>query len=291
MTFATDGRFTFTTSASLAGSSDGQHVIRLRATDRAGNVSALTTINWTLDTIAPTVTSRADGTLRDQIDAITLEFSEAVSGDALDETNYSVEITSGPDAGDIILPSAVVQNSETSIQIDFASPLLNHAYRLIISPSVTDLAGNALIQDQFDFSIAQPTAIAELSPAAGEEMVSLTRETIVRFDTEIDPATITDQSFYLLANSQRVPGHIRVSSTNRFATFFYNDPLPASTAVRVVVDGNLIIGQDGLPVDADGDSEPGGVVNADFRTLPITLIPNTRIFGYVYDSYNRNTDG
>ncbi|MDA1053499.1 MAG: Ig-like domain-containing protein [Planctomycetota bacterium] len=144
---------------------------------------------------------------------------------------------------------------------------------------------------QFNFTIEKPTRLAESSPANGEEMVSLTRETIIRFDGQVDPATVTPDTFYLIANGERLPGRIRVSSTERFATFFYDTPLPPSTEVRIIANGDEIIGRDGLPLDADNNGEPGGLLQADFRTLPLTFIPGTRIFGYIYDSYNRNEDG
>ena len=51
------------------------------------------------------------------------------------------------------------------------------------------------------------------------------------------------------------------------------------------------MGRDGLPLDADNDGIPGGVLQADFRTLPLTYIPGTRVFGKVYDSYNLDLDG
>ncbi|MCH8046527.1 MAG: VCBS repeat-containing protein, partial [Planctomycetes bacterium] len=131
-----------------------------------------------------------------------------------------------------------------------------------------------------------PTGISQISPANGEEMVNVTRETIVRFDERVDPATITDEAFHLIANGERLAGRIVPSSTERFVTFFYDDPLPASTEVRVVVNGDLIIGRDGLALDADGDNQPGGTVTADFRTLPLTRIAGTNVFGFVFDSFS-----
>ena len=89
----------------------------------------------------------------------------------------------------------------------------------------------------------------------------------------------------MIANGERVRGRIAVSATERFATFFYETALPAATEVRVVVDGNRILGQDGLQLDADGNGTPGGIGTSDFRTLPLTRIPNTSIFGYVRDSF------
>ena len=74
-------------------------------------------------------------------------------------------------------------------------------------------------------------------------------------------------------------------------TFFPDNPWNPSTEVRIQVDGNQIIGRDGVALDADDGGTPGGVATADFRTLPITRIPGTNVFGYVYDSYNKAPDG
>ena len=133
--------------------------------------------------------------------------------------------------------------------------------------------------------------VVEVSPANGSEMVNLTRETVVRFGEKVDPATVNDESFFLIANGERVAGRIVVSSTEEFATFFYDESLPASTEVRVVVEGDAIIGRDGDAIDADGDGNAGGTLTADFRTLPLTRIEGTDVSGFVFDSFNTNADG
>ncbi|MGK0240224.1 MAG: hypothetical protein ACI92G_003709 [Candidatus Pelagisphaera sp.] len=126
--------------------------------------------------------------------------------------------------------------------------------------------------------------ISDISPSNREEMVNVTRETVVYFSEIVDPATVTTNSFYLIVNGEKIPGRVVVSSTERFATFFYDTALPASTEVRVVVNGDLIVGRNELNIDADGDGEAGGLLTADFRTLPLTRITGTGIFGFVYDS-------
>ena len=131
----------------------------------------------------------------------------------------------------------------------------------------------------------------EISPTDGEEMVNLTRETIVRFGGTVREETVTPESFYLIANGSRVQGEIRVSSTGEFATIFYDEPLPPSTEVRVVVEGDRILAINGTPIDGDGDGVAGGRATADFRTLPLTQIEGTNVFGYVFDSFNRDEEG
>ena len=133
------------------------------------------------------------------------------------------------------------------------------------------------------FEIETPAGV-EVSPADGEELVNVTRETVVRFNAEVNPDTVSTDTFYVIANSEKIPGRVVVSGTKKFATFYYDNPLPASTQIRVVVDGDKILDSKGLPIDADGDFISGGVKTAEFRTLPLTRLPDTGVFGFVRDS-------
>ncbi|MBX9579612.1 MAG: Ig-like domain-containing protein [Gemmataceae bacterium] len=285
---AADGAFSFTPSLPLGGSADGSHAIRFRAIDRAGNISAPTDLAFTLDSVSPTVGFGLASPVRVATSALTVTFSEPVSASAADPASYALT-----QAGAGAVPVAAVdQLSATQYTLRLPAPLDDADFTLTVGGGIADAAGNPLGgETAFPFTVAAPTTISEISPTNGEELVSLTRETVVRFDSPVDPATVTPDSFYLIANGERLSGRIRVSSTERFATFFYDAPLPASTEVRAAVDGNVITGRDGLRLDADGDGEPGGVGTADFRTLPLTFIPGTRIYGFVYDSYNQDPDG
>ena len=136
----------------------------------------------------------------------------------------------------------------------------------------------------------QVATIDTLSPSNGEEMVGITRLTVVRFDEKVDPATLTPDSFYLIANGIEIPGSVSVSPTEMFATFRYLSPLPASTEVRVIVEGDEILGRSGLRLDADGDGVPGGTGTATFSTVPNIRIPGTDVFGRVLAS-ERDSEG
>ena len=115
-------------------------------------------------------------------------------------------------------------------------------------------------------------------------MVSLTRETVVRFGKKVDPTTVNENTFPLIANGETVAGRIVVSSTSEFATFFSDTALPASTSVRVTVLGHEIMGLDGVALDADGDGTPGGQETADFSTLPLTQIEGSHIIKLCYST-------
>ena len=221
---------------------------------------------------------------------VELSFSEAVTDGAFVAENYTLTIASGANAGQTVTIASVEKISTTQVRLNLATPFILGTYQVTIAAGITDLAGNATLSDQV-LALTVNTAPLSITPTNGEELVTLTRDTVVRFGKEVDPASVTAENFYLIANGDRIAGTIRVSSTEEFATFIYDAPLPASTEVRVVVDGSSIIGRDGVAIDGDQDGTPGGIATADFTTLPLTQIPGTDVWGYVYDSYNRNPDG
>ncbi|WP_017327401.1 Ig-like domain-containing protein [Synechococcus sp. PCC 7336] len=154
-----------------------------------------------------------------------------------------------------------------------------------------DRAGNVSLVIQSITRINEPVSITELSPANGDERVSLTREAIVRFSGPVDAASVNSDTFKVFALGEEVSGRIVVSSTGEFARFYPDQPWSESTQVRLQIDGDGIIGQNGVAIDADGDGVAGGQRTAEFSTLPLTRIPGTDVFGYVFDSSNPNADG
>lgn len=129
-----------------------------------------------------------------------------------------------------------------------------------------------------DVNVTESFRITEISPATGEAMVSPSRHAVVRFTEPVDPATVTTDAIRLISLGQTVPGSIRVSSTRMFATFMPDTPWPASTEVRLRVDGSQIRAANGDPLDADANGSSGGIRAADFRTVPATLIPFRDLF-------------
>ncbi len=184
---------------------------------------------------------------------------------------------------------SVTEIDSTTHQLNLATPLEAGEYQLTIK-GVTDIAGN-LVEETAALEFTVIGAPVSISPRSGSEMVSLTREVMVNFGKKVDPTTVNENTFTIIAQGEAVPGKIVVSSTQKFATFFPDSPLPASTSVRVTLDGNQVMGLDGVALDADGDGNPGGILTADFSTLSITLIQGTELWGYVYDSFNRDENG
>ena len=258
---------------------DGPHTLHLIAQDDRGVSSELADITFTLDTLAPTATP---GEVDQGGQTIDIGFDGPMADSAFDVASYRLERTDGPKAGRLILLDHVEAIDPATARVHVAETLLGGSYRLVVVEGVSDPAGNPLDAElSFEFFIDPPVTVAEVSPFNGEEMVALAREVVVRFEGAIDPDTVTQDAFYLIANSVRVEGSIRVSNTAQFATFFHDDPLPASTEVRVMVDGDLILTAEGDRVDADGDGIPGGVRVADFRTVPMARIPGTNVSGRV----------
>ena len=273
----TDGDFSWTPTADQI----GQHSIVVIAVDSGTPALAdaeTFIVNVVEENTAPNLTPIADqsATVGEEL-VVNLSAADPDTGQTLtffldpDDSPASATLTDNGDG------TAVVRwTPEAS---DLPGPT---TFRVL----VTDDASLPLVDSEtFEVTLAaSAVGLASISPASGEELVNVERETIVRFDGEIDPATVTEDSFFVIANSERVAGRVVVSSTNRFATFFYDAPLPASTEIRVVVDGGVITDASGTPIDADGDFLPGGVATADFSTLPLTRIPGTNVFGFVRDS-------
>ncbi len=269
----------------FGGLSGTQNLI-LTAIDVAGNVTTTTTIVTinTDNTLPRAALSSQASTVANYLE---LAFDKPVTDESFSADKYSLKLVDGSQEISI---SSIQKLSSTQVRVNLATPLAIGNYQLALAAGITDTVGNVTTETQaIDLRSAAPAVT--ISPADGEERISLSRDTVIRFGKKIDPATVNSDSFYLVANGERVAGRIKVSSTEEFATFFYDAPLPAATSIRVVVDGNKIIGRDGLAVDGDGNGAPGGIVSGDFSTLPITPIPGTEVWGYVYDSYNKNPDG
>ncbi|QEG00427.1 FG-GAP repeat protein [Stieleria maiorica] len=260
---------------------DGDHRFEIRVGADGNQIG----FDLTIDRAAPMPQLLVDSTVRRTFDSAQLDLGESVSTTIV-PTSFDLTIDGGSQHGQSIPIRSISSIDDATLVLSLFQSLPDESYRLKTSTTIEDVAGNVLAADTeiATFLVADPPNIGSTSPSAGEELVSVTRRTIVRFDEPVDASTVTSDAFYLIANGERVDGSIRVSSTERFATFFYDDPLPASTEIRVVVDGSKIIGRDGIALDADGDDEPGGVQHADFRTLPLTPVPGTGVFGFVKDS-------
>jgi hypothetical protein len=129
------------------------------------------------------------------------------------------------------------------------------------------------------------TTINRTSPAPGEADVAVTRETVFDFSAPLGDSTVlTTNRVYATYGNRRVLSRVELSSDKRKATLFYLEPLPGSTRVSVVFDGNGLADFLGRPLDADGDNLPGGSALIRFDTLSLAAVPNTAVIGQVFAS-------
>ena len=261
---------------------DGAYVLHLIAEDDQAVTSPVTDVVFTLDTASPTA---AVGSVETRSLFIDVVFDEPVADNAFTAAAYSLVVDEGPDQGRVVTLNSIESVDPVTARLHLDGPIGGAAHRLTLAPGVSDLAGNLLAAPK-TFTVSAPPAVqvTEFSPFNGEEMVALTRQAVVHFDQPVDPVSVTDEGFYAIARGQRLAGTIRVSRTELFATLMFDQPLPSATEVRVVIDGDLILGRDGQPVDADGNGVAGGQTAVDFRTVPMTRIPGTNVTGRVFAS-------
>jgi hypothetical protein len=123
----------------------------------------------------------------------------------------------------------------------------------------------------------------ETSPVRGEDHVSLTRETVVRFSLPLaDDAVIKNDDFFASFGGNNVLSRVEISSDRLKATLFYLENLPPSARVRVSLNGDNLHDSMGRVVDMDRDGQPGGTLVVDFETVSITPVPNTTVVGSVF---------
>lgn len=127
------------------------------------------------------------------------------------------------------------------------------------------------------------TRIVETSPAAGETGVSVTRETILRFSGPLAATTLLrPDDFHAEFGGRRWLTRAELSSDRRSATLFFLENLPASSRMRVVMSGDLLLDAAGVALDADGDGQPGGVRVLEFDTGGVAGVAATAVIGRVF---------
>jgi len=242
------------------------------------------------DVTPPVVTEIQAEFLTSSPNSIRVTFDEALADGSFTKAAFNLLTSSG----EAIEITSVDKVSASVVQVNFASSLPNGDFNFEILPLVTDLLGNAYLQGEaFELTVAAPTQLISISPTDGTSLANLDRHVVLEFDRAIDPETLTSENFQILANFEQIEGRISVSDDGKFATFSLAEGtlFPASTNIRISIDGDTILGADGSAVDVDGDGIAGGAINVDFSTVSVTPIEGTGIFGFIYDSNNRAEDG
>jgi len=135
--------------------------------------------------------------------------------------------------------------------------------------------------------------INSTSPENGENEVAITRETIVRLSDSLPAGVSIDETvIFAEFGGNRLNARRQLSEDRRTITLFYAEILPASSRIRVVLDGNTLESDAGFMVDADGDGIAGGQQVIEFDTLGLTVVPGTAVCGRVFASeLERGDDG
>ncbi len=130
------------------------------------------------------------------------------------------------------------------------------------------------------------TRIRESSPAAGETGVSVTRETVFRFNYPLATNTFLDtRHVYATFGGRRILSRVELSSDHRTVTLFSpQEFLPGSARIRVTFDAFGLQDVLGRLVDLNGDGLPGGAATVDFDTLSLTAVAGTAVRGTVFAS-------
>ena len=269
---------------------DGLHILNLLAEDSEGNVSTSSFLAFLLDTMSPEVNVAPTSEFTQAPKFLDLSFTDEIDPIGADTSTFSVVYTSSPSTE--IPITSVDQLSSNSIRVNLLSVLDNANYSLNINGEILDLAGNLLTgATVFPVTVNAATHITKIAPFDGETLAGVGREIVVKFDRAIDPNTVDANSFQIIASGQQLSGNILVGQSEKQITFFPDTFLPASSEIRIVIDGDLIQGQDGLLVDADGDGAAGGQSITSFRTVPLTQIQGTNVEGFIFDANRRNPDG
>ncbi|WDZ82619.1 chitobiase/beta-hexosaminidase C-terminal domain-containing protein [Micromonospora cathayae] len=153
--YSLDGGAWSTYSAPLTVNAPGQHTVGYRATDRAGNTSAVQSVSFTVveppvqDTTPPTATAAVTGQRDDDgayLGSATVTLSATDAGSGVDRIEYSL------DGGPYAVYSAPVT--------------VNQPGRHTVSYRATDKAGNTSAAQSVSFTVVEPPAPDTTPPTA-----------------------------------------------------------------------------------------------------------------------------
>ncbi|NNU17732.1 hypothetical protein HK107_15480, partial [Parvularcula sp. ZS-1/3] len=274
--------------------SNNAYLVEVTASDGTNSSAQLLTVTVTdvveggPDLTAPKVQSSPTGTLTTAPTSIRIGFDEPVGPSAAVRSAY--QVFDGED--NPVEISSIVRVNASTIRLNLPAALEDGEYTVRIADSVEDLAGNNLATDtSFDFTVAAPTRIVAVRPTDGDDLVNLESKVTVEFDRPIDPDTVSMDTVKVMANGVQQQGQLFVSPNKQIITFVPDQLMPSGTKIRVMVDGDEVMGANGSNVDADGDGASGGMLQSEFSTVTLTRVENTNIEGFIFDSNNRAPDG
>jgi hypothetical protein len=272
--FNSDGDFMLPLAMPLDGSADGPHRVQLNATDVLGNRSELD-FSFTLDTAAPVLTLSSPTAGADlSAGGLLIGFADP-TGSSIVQLSYAFD--GGPIMPVAFDPATGAFNNALNL-----GGLATGTHRLTVS--ALDAAGNRSSMDvDFELPLLPPLVLVDFQPLNGAVDVGVTFRPKINFSRPIDPASLTNDSFYASFSGGRLPATIAPANDGTFAWLFLAEPMPGASMIQLTLDGSSIRAPDGTLLDADGDGSPGGVFTLRFSTVSSAGLPGTSLFGIVAD--------
>jgi VCBS repeat-containing protein len=273
--FADNGSFTL----ALDGLLDGRHEIDLYAVDAAGNLGSRDSYDFTLATTGPALTL-APASVQPGEAILT---GERLTGTALVVPGNGLAALSYAFDDGAPIPVAFVARADGAISFDQPLDLsLVEPGARVLTVTAVDLAGNATTQT-ISVSVPQPPfTIVDISPEPGEMAIGATYRPLIAFSRPVDPATLTEDSFYATDSAgARIAATIVPFADGLSAWLLFDEALPGSSAITLHVEGDLILSLDGAQLD--GGTGAGSDYSGTFITVSTTGIPGTVISGRVLD--------
>lgn len=257
---------------------DGFHTIEFIGQDAAGNTGGVE-YEFAIASTPPAITltpgsiSDTNGALAEGARIIgDIDIADGATVAAL-----TVQIDGGP-----VMPLNFDDDGlfDAALQIGALAPGAH-----TVTLRVIDTAGNETVET-IDATLAErpPFRVLDLLPDDRESSVGATIHPFVQFNRAVDPATLDSDSFYAVtATGERVPANITLLNDGTGAWMFFDEPLPGSTAIELIVDGDLIRAADGAALDGDADGAPGGALVQRFTTVALEGLETTTLTGRIVD--------
>ncbi|MEM1343501.1 MAG: Ig-like domain-containing protein, partial [Pseudomonadota bacterium] len=279
VTLEDDGTFDF----AFDPSADGTFELSFVASDGAGNDSAAFAVTVERDSTAPAITltgdlspeaiaAAEDGTV-DLVQGARLTGNVDGTGSPIVMFGYAI------DGGqEIMVP--LTSTGGVDFGLDLGDVAVGDH---VLTLRARDRAGNETIET-IDFEIAEaaPLEVARITPLDGMTEIGVTFRPEVEFTRAVDPATVTNDSFFASdSEGNKLPAQIRVSEDGRKAFMFFEDVVPGGTEISLTVDGTTIATPDGQLLDGDFDGDEGGVFETGYTTVSTVSTPGTAIVGKI----------
>jgi hypothetical protein len=269
------GRFSLDVGSVFGPLADGAYGLSFQAVDGAGNRSQPLAYGFQLDTTAPTleITGLTDGD--ELVQGVRLCGIADGTGSALQALSY--RFNDGVARPLVFDPS----NGGFEVPLDLSDLGPGIQMLTVTARDGAGLGSSRSLSLQLTQSI--PLTIEAVSPADGSGEVGATFRPEVRFSRAVDPASLTNDSFWATdAAGKRLGASIVVAPQGTRAWLLFDQALPGSSRINLQLNGDRIrAAGDGQLLDADANGTPGGNWSSAFSTVNLTPVAGTTLIGKV----------